>query len=338
MRARADADTSKGQGALRRRRGGARYLAARVLAAVIDVATWVGSRIPARVAHGFAAIGGTLEWALRPRKRARLAANLCHVTETAPDHPAVRRLVRREILNEAHRSADLLWSLGRQQEFLDTVEHDGLEHAQAAANAGDWLVLVGTHIGGWEVATAYPGAFLSVPINVIVRDDWLSLAIEHARSAAQLRVMYPENAAIRGTRLLRAGECILLLGDDSRHARHTYRVRFLDAEADLAAGAVAMARLGRAPLVGFTVLPLGPRRWRVIVDPPIDPPAFGSGAEGERVVLQQLADRWSEIIRAHPEQWAASHPIAWHGPGGDSRPRRRLTPRSDGLRLRLRCR
>ena len=293
-------------------------LAARLLAAVIDGSVWLGSRIPARVAHGLALIGGTLEWAVRPGKRARLAENLSHAVGAAPDSVEVRRLVRTEIRNEAHRSADLLWALGRPDEFLETVEYDGIEYAQAAADAGSGVILVGLHLGGWEVATAVPGATLSVPTSVIVADDWLAWAIEHARVGAGLTVLYPDMAALRCTRLLRAGQAVLLLGDNSRFAQHTHRVRFLDSEADLAAGVAALGRLSGSPIVAFTVLPLGPRRWRVTVDPPIDAPPRHSGASGEKEVLQQLADRWSASIRAHPEHWYAVHPIPWAGADGGS--------------------
>jgi lauroyl/myristoyl acyltransferase len=74
---------------------------------------------------------------------------------------------------------------------------------------------------------------------------------------------------------------------------------------------VSLARLCGTPIVCFYVLPLGPRRWRVSLDPPVDPPDRRSGAEGERGVLQRLADRWTEVIRAHPEHWAAAYTIRW---------------------------
>lgn len=281
-----------------------------VLARVIGGASWVGARIPPGVAHGLATVGGTIEWAARPGKRRQLRENLAHAVSAEPGSREVRRLVRREIRNEAHRSADLLWALGRPEEFLATVELDGIEHAQRAADAGQGVLLLGTHLGGWEVATAVPAATLSVPTSVIVADDWLAWGIEQARLAAGLQVIGAHRAALRGIRRLQRGEALLLLGDDGRFAMRRRWVPFLDAEAELAGGVAWMSRVGQAPVVGFSVLPLGPRRWQVIVAPPLPPPAPDDEA-GEQVLLEQITAHWSEMIRRHPDQWAASFPIRW---------------------------
>jgi lauroyl/myristoyl acyltransferase len=48
-----------------------------------------------------------------------------------------------------------------------------------------------------------------------------------------------------------------------------------------------------------------------VLDPPVGPPDRRGGAEGEQKVLQALADRWTELIRAHPDQWAAAYRIRW---------------------------
>jgi len=287
-------------------------LAARALAKVIDGAVWGGCRLPAGLTHALATVGGHIEWAVRPGKRRGLARNLAHALDTEPDDHAVRRAVRREIVNEAHRSADLLWALGRPDEFLATVELDGIENAQVAAAAGNGLILSGIHLGGWEVATAVPRAAIPVPASVIVADDWLAWAIAHMRVTAGLRVMYRTEHAIRAARLLQAGEALLVLGDDGWGAEpRTYPVRFLDSCADLPAGVVTLSRLCQSPIVGFAVLPLGPRRWRAVLDQPVGPPDRRGGADAEQKVLQILADRWSELIRANPEQWAAAYRIRW---------------------------
>ncbi len=287
--------------------------AGKVLARIIDFAVWLGSRGSGRLAHTLATFGGTMEWALRPRKRRRLAVNLAHAVGSEPGHRFVRRLVREELVNEAHRSADLLWSLGRPDEFLASAEFEGIERVRRVVGEGRGLILIGTHLGGWEVATAVPATKFGAPTSVIVRDDWLAWGIEHSRVASGLRVLYPKGVAMRCIRLLKDGEIVLALADDGRHAGHSYRVRFLDGEAEIAGGVAALSRLAQAPIVTFTVLPLGPRKWRVTADSPLEPPEPDSGAEGEHRLLQDMADRWSETIRSNPEHWAASHPISWVG-------------------------
>jgi KDO2-lipid IV(A) lauroyltransferase len=281
------------------------------LGRVIDVAVWAGSRVPARPAHALAVLGGHLEWALRPAKRRRLSANLVHAVGATASRRRIGALVRREVVNEARRSADLLWALGRRDEFLATVELDGIEHARRVADSGRGLLLLGLHVGGWEVATAVPADALSVPTCVVVADDWLAWAIEHARAAAGLQVLYAERSALAAARRLRRGEALLVLGDDPTHATVTRRVPFLDAYADLPVGPVRLARLTGSPIVTFAVLPLGRRRWRVVVDPPLEPPAPADRA-AEDGVMRSITHRWGEVIRAHPEQWAASFRLAWH--------------------------
>ncbi len=285
--------------------------AAIALARVIDGAAWIGSRIPAWLAHGLATMGGNIQWALRPKRRRDLAANLCHAVGAPRDHPRVRAAVRRVMINESHAAADILWAIGRPQEFLDTVVYEDWHHVDEAVGRGRGLILAGTHLGGWEVATAIPGARIAVPTNVIVADNWIAWAIEHVRSSVGLNVMYRQVAALRSVRRLRAGEAVLLLGDNSEFAGHTHRLRFLDSEVEMAAGVAALARLAGSPIISFTVLPLGPRRWRAAMDPPIEPPPSELGKAGEQAVMQQLADRWSEAIRANVGHWAMAAPLYW---------------------------
>ena len=288
-------------------------LAARLLRGAISVASAGGSRLPARIAHGLAVGGGTAEWVIRPRKRRRLAENLCHALGLPAGHPDVKALVRREVLNEARRSADLLWALGRPDELLETTEVAGREHVLAALGRGNGVLLVSAHIGGWEIATALPRALVPVPTTAIVTDDWLAWEVAGLRA---LRAY--ASCTTRSRRRARRRSCARERPSSSsattRRTRCAHTVRLLDAFAELPAGAAALARLCGAPIVPFTVLPLGPRRWRVEAESPLFPPDRDGGAEAERVLLQELADRWTAQLLAHPEHWAAVYPIAWRRP------------------------
>jgi KDO2-lipid IV(A) lauroyltransferase len=289
-------------------------LAARVLRGAILVASAIVGRLPAHAVAALAAVGGTLEWALRPAKRRRLAENLCHALGLPPDDPAVEALVRKEVRNEARRSADFLWAVARPEELVATTEVVGREYIAAALERGHGVLLVSLHVGGWEVATALPRVVVPVPTTAVVTDDWLAWAVEGLRIRAGLGILYDTEPATKALRLLRHGEALLLLGDYAKPWMRTYPVRLLDAVAELPAGIVALARLSGAPIVPFLVLPRALRRWRVEIEPPLEPPPREGGEEAERQVLQLLADRWSEMLRAHAEHWAAVYPMTWRAP------------------------
>jgi lauroyl/myristoyl acyltransferase len=287
-------------------------LAALVLRGVIAGASTLVGHLPAGVVHPLAGVGGTIEWAARPAKRRRLATNVCHTLGLPPKHPAVGALVRRGVRNEAHRSVDFLWALASPDELLATTRVEGREHILGVLDRGSGVLLVSTHVGGWEVATALPRAVVPVPTTAIVTDDWLAWAVEGLRIRAGLGIMYDSEPVSNAVRLLRRGEAILVLGDYAKPGMRTYPVRLLDAVAELAAGPVVLARLCGTPIVPFTVLPTAPRRWRVEIEPPIEPPARNGGAEAEQQTLQELADRWSRTLREHAEHWAAVYPMTWH--------------------------
>ena len=289
-------------------------VAARVLRGTIVGASAVVSRLPSGAIAPLATAGATVEWSLRPGKRRRLAENLCHTLGLPPDHPEVRALVRREVRNEALRSADFLWALAKPAELRAGTRVVGREHVDAALERGRGVLLVSTHVGGWEVATALPSAIVPVPTTAVVTDDWLAWAVEGLRLRAGLAIMYDSEPVSKAVRLLRAGEAILVLGDYAKEWMRTYPVRLLDAVAELPAGVVALARLCGTPVVPFSVLPEGVRRWRVEIETPLPPPARDGGVEAERALLQALADRWSRTLREHAEHWAAVYPMTWGTP------------------------
>jgi len=286
-------------------------LAARVLRGAIVAASATSGRLPTGLVHRLSAVGASVEWRLRPAKRRRLAENLRHTLGVAPDHPAVRELARREIRNEAQRSADFLWALARPDELVSTTRVDGREHIDEALARGRGVLLVSTHVGGWEVATALAREVVPVRTTAIVTDDWLAWAVEGLRVRAGLGIMYDSEPVSKAARLLRAGEAILVLGDYAKEGMRTYAVGLLDAVAELPAGPATLARLCGTPLVPFSVLPVAPRRWRVELEPPLWPPGRDEGEAGERALLQELADRWTVTLRTHAEHWAAVYPMTW---------------------------
>jgi len=286
-----------------------------VLSRVIATAAAAGARLPAQTAHRLAVVGGTIEWAARPAKRRTLAENLAHAVGLEYADPRMRGVVRREIVNEARRSADLLWSIARPDELLEQVRIEGRAGVDAALAEGRGVILAGPHIGGWEVVVPVPAAVLDVPVAVLVNDDWLAWAVEDIRRRAGLEVEYLGAGPRPLLRRLRRGHALLMFSDIVPEADvRTLPVRFLDDVAWLPAGPAALARMADAVIVPLAVLPLDRRAWVIELGDPIDPRlAEGDAASADHAILQRMADAWSDVIRRHPEWWAAVYPLEWGG-------------------------
>ena len=298
--------------------------AGRVLAATITAASAIGCRLPAGSAHLLARAGGTAEWALRPRKRRILAENLAHAIDEPASSVAVRRAVRREIVNEAHRSADFLWGAGRPDRVRRDCRVDGLGRLRRALHRGRGAILVAPHLAGWEAV--FPLVELIAPVRVaaVVEDDGRAWAVARIRTRAAVELIPASAPPRRVPAVLAAGGVVAILPDNVRPGMRTVQVRLLGARILLPAGAGWMARVAQAPVVTASVLPLAPRSWVVEIGPVLDPPPPRSGRAGEAALMQAVADVWTPLLRAHPTQWAAVEPLPWLGPVRDSQapPRR----------------
>jgi KDO2-lipid IV(A) lauroyltransferase len=277
----------------------------------------VHARLGVRTSHRLAALGGNLEWALRPGKRANLRTNLAHALARDPDDPLVRATVRREFVNEAYRSADFLWSVAAPDEVVARTELVPGDRLEAALAAGRGAILASGHIGGWEVVTAMSRT-LGVRVTAIVDHDWIARAVMGVREHAGLDLLPNDRSPRQALRSLAAGGVVVVLFDQPKLWMRCHTVRLLDGEVALPSGPAGLSRLGQAPLVPFAVLPSGPRRWRIELHEPIPPPPRHGGRAAEQETSQVLADALSRILRAHPEHWAAVDPMPWRngaGPG-----------------------
>jgi phosphatidylinositol dimannoside acyltransferase len=284
--------------------------AARMLRAAITVSAAVGGRLPPGIVARLAAAGGTIEWAVRPRKRAILATNLAHALSLPPEDPRVRRAVRAEVAAEARRSADFLWSVAHPERVAAATRIEGLDGLTAALDGGRGAILAGPHVGGWEVVTPL-AATVGVEITALVEDDWLAWAVAGIRSRAGLRLVPTSVPPVRLARALREGGVVAVLADLAKPGMRAVEVSLVGDPVLLPAGPAALARITGAPMIPVAVLPIASRAWRLVLGRPIAAPPRSSGRGGERRAVQALADAWSEVLRRHPTEWAAVDPMPW---------------------------
>jgi lauroyl/myristoyl acyltransferase len=291
------------------------HAAATVLGRVIAVAASISGRMSHETSVRLARIGGTLEWAIRRGKRRALGENLAHALGPSATPAQLRAAVREEIVNEGRRSGDFLWSVAHPERAARSMRIDGMQRVRAALAGGHGAVLAGPHIGGWEVIVPLASLVRDISVTVLVEDDWLAWAVADIRTRGGLDVVSISEPPLRALNALRDGQVLVVLADMAHPGMRMAEVTMLDAPVLLPAGPAALARIARAPILPFAVLPIDTRAWRMWIGEPIQPPPRGSGRAGEASAMQALADAWSEIIRAYPTHWAAVDPIPWRDGG-----------------------
>jgi lauroyl/myristoyl acyltransferase len=73
-------------------------------------------------------------------------------------------------------------------------------------------------------------------------------------------------------------------------------------------GPAAIAIKAGAALMPACVYRTGPGRYHIHLDPPLAVPA-AAGRDAGRDLMQSVARRFEEFIRARPEQWYAFRPM-----------------------------
>jgi predicted LPLAT superfamily acyltransferase len=175
---------------------------------------------------------------------------------------------------------------------------------------GKGLILLGAHLGNWELGGHLLGR-LGKPVNLVVLE----------RDAERLRHLFTEAMQDRGFRLLttdghplrsipilaalRRGEMVALHGDRT-FGGTDLAVPFLGGVARFPVGPHLLAAASAAPL--FQVFSVRERlgEYRFFAFPPVELPRswLRAPTEALRPHVQSYADRLATVARQYPFQWA----------------------------------
>ncbi|MFI0421944.1 phosphatidylinositol mannoside acyltransferase [Spongiactinospora sp. 9N601] len=265
-------------------------------------------RLPERLTSAAFRMVADQVWRRRGKGVLRLEANLARVTGMAPGSPQMRELSRagmRSYLRYFHEIFRL--PAMSPDEVVARSHVIGLEHVQAAAEAGRGAVLALPHMGNWDQAGA-----------------WLA-AVGHPFTTVAERLR-PESLYLRYTRFREGlGMEVLPLtgGDGHSYATLAQRVRrggvvCLPAERDLTAKGVEVRFYGEASRVpaGPPLLAVQTRcallpvilwfegdDWGIHIHPEVPVPQEGTRQEKVAAVAQSLVDVFEKGIAEHPQDW-----------------------------------
>jgi Kdo2-lipid IVA lauroyltransferase/acyltransferase len=179
---------------------------------ILNFARWL-SRIPLGVMHRLGACCGWIAYALAPRYRRMLRANLAQAGFDTPE-------LRRRAIGEVGRAIFELPALWlRDGPALDALvrEVDGRDVWDAARAAGHGVIIVAPHLGAFEMV----GRWLTLqgPMTALYRPPklaWLEPLMVHGRTQGQGKLAPTDLSGVRRLlKALRAREVIGMLPDQA---------------------------------------------------------------------------------------------------------------------------
>ena len=272
-------------------------------------ASWLVNRLPRRMSLALGRGLGRL-WGELDTRHARIAAGNLRRAFPHWDEPRAWRTARQVYAHFGAAMLDVLWLEGRGREaVISQVQVEGREHLEAATAPGRGALLVGAHIGNWELHGLAHG-WLFGAMGVIARpldNPALDERLCAVRAQGGNTVISKRKALATVLRLLRDGRCVAVLIDQNVQEKDGIFVDYFGQPAATTTVAAALAlKTGCALVPTHTVLrPDG--TYRLIYDTPLSVQPTGDRRADVEAITQELTRAIERWVRETPEQWLWMH-------------------------------
>lgn len=186
----------------------------------------------------------------------------------------------------------------------------GLEILEGAAAAGNGVILVTPHLGGWDFGGAWfasKGYKLTVVVEPLEPPELFEWFADMRRGIGLEIVPLGPSAGTTILRRLKEGRIVALVSDRDLTGTGV-PVTFFGEETTLPSGPATLALRTGAALLPVAVYFEGREGHRGVVRPPVDVVRTGSFREDVQRVMQAVAHEFEELIRVAPSQWHLFQP------------------------------
>ncbi len=263
-------------------------------------------------------LGGALGRTVFTLARARSRRIDDHLAIAMPELPAPERArIKRESLEASGLVAmEALWipawDNARDAGRVSVLTPETFEECIATAKArGRGLVLITAHLGCWEVLGRWFLSRMDLPVMGVAAEPRIAELTEplrRLRESAGIKLVWRGEAGLPAMRHLRAGGCLVILGDHNLKG-DGIEVPFFGRPAHTLLAPARLAVRSGATVATMFCYREGLGRAIVHADPPIDPtPREGESKEQVEVRLtQEYTARIEAAIRRQPGQWLWMH-------------------------------
>ena len=182
------------------------------------------------------------------------------------------------------------------------------------------IILLGSHIGCWELGGHFLGRF-DIPVNLVVIEReaaGIQKLLDTATGQKRFRLLTADDNPLRAVPILsalRRGEIVALLGDRSIGSADT-EAEFLGGEVRLPVGPYHLAAASGAPIFHVFVVREKLGHYRFVTFPPesVRREELILGSDAVETRVRRYAERLETFVRQYPFQWANFFPYWEHAP------------------------
>jgi len=267
-------------------------------------------RLPQSVAYFLASGLADLSFLCWRRLRRTTMANLRPVLGPHAEHRAVVQAARQSLRNYGKYLVDFVRLPALSPSDIQRLfRFSGWEAIDAALHEGRGVVLIGLHMGNWDLGGAAL-ALRDYPLNVVVepfRPRRLNEWIQETRHRLGMRTI-PMESLLSITRALRRSEMLALLIDRPDPLNGVW-VSFCNAVTRVPAGAATLALRSGARVVTAGVVRLPDNTYLGVADAALSFEPTGDLARDVQHLTQLIMTSLEGLVRRYPDQWYMFRPM-----------------------------
>lgn len=272
---------------------------------LVRLCVFLCTRLPLRLCYTLAEVVADVLYALCPRLRDDTKSSIAHVLGQTKGSREVSKVTRRCMRNYAKSVVELCRYSGQPAQSEARVLFEGLDRLDAALSEGKGVIIVGLHLGSWDVGAT----FLSqhhYPLNAMVRssysNDKLNRFMHNLRCKAGISVISAQDGIRPAAEALRHNELLALLIDAPTKGK-LVKVRFLGDYAQFSAGAAALALRTKAAVLPGCIVRLPDNTFKGFIGEKVEFGFSGDFRSNIQSFTQSILDSLQEFVKQYPDQW-----------------------------------
>lgn len=288
--------------------------------------------LPPKISYAVASWGADITYLLWSKGRAGLQQHLAQILDGDVREEETRRKARQVLRNYYKYAVDFLRTpLLSDEDIQKLVTFQGWENLDNALAEGKGAILVGLHMGSWDLGGAVI-ASRRYPLNVVAdsfNHSKLNRAMQRFRTRRGMRVLPSRSSVDNMVQVLRRNELLAVL-IDRPHYKGGVTVEFLKRRIKVPAGAAVLAlRTGAKVLPGCTVrMPNNTFYGRIGQQVSFKPK--GKLEDDVQALTQQIMYSLEKLVQQYPEQWYVFSPMLVSKAQPVDLPKQDRTPSSSG--------